>query len=75
MLQGIPACDVDQSDAHSHFALRLAHCQDKDRRQWFIRNECALMVERFEDLEFREKAESTLAGCIDMFSVCARTAF
>eukprot|EP00386_Alphamonas_edax_P002727 GDKI01008287.1.p1 GENE.GDKI01008287.1~~GDKI01008287.1.p1 ORF type:complete len:521 (-),score=132.76 GDKI01008287.1:20-1537(-) len=37
---------VAAKDAISHFILRLAYSQNKDKQEWFVRNECRLMLYR-----------------------------
>eukprot|EP00922_Rhytidocystis_sp_ex-Travisia-forbesii_P065807 GHVS01097743.1.p1 GENE.GHVS01097743.1~~GHVS01097743.1.p1 ORF type:complete len:386 (-),score=61.76 GHVS01097743.1:226-1383(-) len=34
---------VEDADTQSHFILKLAYSQDKERQDWFIRQECKLM--------------------------------
>ncbi|BAM41166.1 DNA primase large subunit [Theileria orientalis strain Shintoku] len=41
---------VAQTDVVSHFILRLAFCRDRERSEWFIKNECKLFDIRLERL-------------------------
>ncbi|ESS29921.1 DNA primase, large subunit [Toxoplasma gondii RUB] len=51
---------VAMRDAISHFALRLAFSTDKERQQWFVRQEARLFLYRLEELmKFRGDSPGT----------------
>ncbi|CBZ50200.1 putative DNA primase, large subunit [Neospora caninum Liverpool] len=60
-----PSPDLRQAvamrDAISHFALRLAFSTDKERQQWFVRQEARLFLYRLDEL-MKYRGDSTSTG-------------
>ncbi|PFH35469.1 DNA primase, large subunit [Besnoitia besnoiti] len=52
---------VAMRDAISHFALRLAFSADKERQQWFVRQETRLFFYRLDEL-MKHRGESMSSG-------------